>query len=288
MHFTKKRTILVAFVLFITVLAVDSILIEPAIIQNDTIEIEGTGVDMTIVFLADFQRRNADPTFVQRAVDVVNAQNPDLVLLGGDYVENSAKELASVEPLKTLESKYGIYGVMGNHDYLAYGFARNVGGNTILAEQIIRFLETPNLADDDDDDQSGKKAITILRNEKVIIDDKIVLIGLDDLWAHLRDESKAYADMDDYTGYKILLSHNQEELDINKETADLYLFGHTHCGQMRLPGLGSVPKLLGFSGEYDKGHYLLDDSTHVYTTCGLTPAPRLLNPPEISIIKLVP
>ncbi|MGI9565450.1 MAG: metallophosphoesterase [Nitrosopumilus sp.] len=257
---------------------------EPVIIENDTIEIAGTGVNMTIAFLSDFQRRDADPAFVQRAVDAVNAQRPDLVLLGGDYVENSANELPSIEPLKNIKSKYGTYGVMGNHDYLAFGFARDVGGDVALAQQVIQSLETPNSSDNGKND---KKPIKILRNEKVIIDNKITLIGLDDLWAHLRDEPKAYSDKEN-TGYRILLSHNQEGLDIKKETADLYLFGHTHCGQMRLPGLGSVPKLLGFSGDYDKGHFILDDGTHVYTTCGLAPAPRLLNPPEISIIKLIP
>ena len=123
-------------------------------------------------------------------------------------------------------------------------------------------------------------------NEKVIINNSLTITGLDDLWAHLRDEPKAYSDKS--TGYRILLSHNQEELEIKKDTADLYLFGHTHCGQMRLPVLGSIPKIAGFSGEYDKGHYVLEDGAHVYTTCGLAPAPRLLNPPEISIIKLTP
>ena len=281
MHFTKKRATLAILGLFLAVLTVHSVLVEPAIIENDTVEISGTGMDMTVAFLSDFQRRDADPAFVQKAVDIVNAQTPDLILLGGDYVERSAEELASIEPLRNLKSKHGIYGVMGNHDYLAFGFARDVGGDAVLAEQVIRFLETPDLSDDD------KKPIKILRNEKVIIDDKVTIIGLDDLWAHLRDESKAYSDKES-TGYRILLSHNQEELDIKKETADLYLFGHTHCGQIRLPGLGSIPKFLGFSGEYDRGHYILDDGTHVYTTCGLAPAPRLLNPPEISIIKLVP
>ncbi len=269
---------------FLGILSVNSFLVEPVIIENDTIEIAGTGVNMTIAFLSDFQRRDADPAFVQRAVDAVNAQRPDLVLLGGDYVENSANELPSIEPLKNLKSKYGTYGVMGNHDYLAFGFARDVGGDVALAQQVIQSLEIPNSSDNGKND---KKPIKILRNEKMIIDNKITLIGLDDLWAHLRDEPKAYSDKEN-TGYRILLSHNQEGLDIKKETADLYLFGHTHCGQMRLPGLGSVPKLLGFSGDYDKGHFILDDGTHVYTTCGLAPAPRLLNPPEISIIKLIP
>lgn len=282
MQFTKKRKTLGILGMFLVIFSVNVILVEPAIIENDTVEIVGTGVNMTVAFLSDFQRRDTDPAFVQKAVDMVNAWNPDLILLGGDYVENTADELPSIEPLKSFKSRYGVYGVMGNHDYSAFGFARDVGGDAVLAQQIIKFLDTPGLSDDG---QFGKP-INILRNEKMIIDDKITIIGLDDLWAHLRDESKAYSEKS--SGYRILLSHNQEELDIRKEVADLYLFGHTHCGQMRLPGLGSIPKALGFSGEYDKGHYVLDDGTHVYTTCGLAPAPRLLNPPEISIIKLLP
>ena len=270
--------------LIFVILSVNSILVEPSIIENDTVEITGTGLDMTIAFLSDFQRNDADPAFVQRAVDLVNARNPDLVLLGGDYVERSTDEFPSIEPLKSLKSKHGVYGVMGNHDYLAFGFANEVGGDSILAQQILEFLETPN---NTDNNQNDKKPIKILRNEKVIINENLTIIGLDDLWAHLRDEQKAISDNENM-GYRILLSHNQEELDIKKETADLFLFGHTHCGQMRLPGVGSIPKVMGFSGDYDKGHYILEDDVHVYTTCGLAPAPRLLNPPEISIIKLTP
>jgi len=87
----------------LVILSVNVILVEPSIIENDTIEISGTGVNMTIAFLSDFQRRDADPAFVQRAVDIVNARNPDLVLLGGDYVENDVDELPSIEPLRNLK-----------------------------------------------------------------------------------------------------------------------------------------------------------------------------------------
>ena len=127
----------------IVALSINVMLIEPGIIENDTIEITGTGLNMTIAFLSDFQRRDADPAFVQRAVDMVNDKNPDLVLLGGDYVENNADELPSIEPLKNIKSKYGVYGVMGNHDYHAFGFARDKGGDELLAQQILEFLESP-------------------------------------------------------------------------------------------------------------------------------------------------
>ena len=286
MEFTKKRKTLAIIGVIFIILSVNVILVEPNKIENDTIVISETNLNMTIAFLSDFQRRNADPGFVQRAIDMVNEKNPDLVLLGGDYVENSEKELPSIEPLKDIKSKYGVYGVMGNHDYLAFGHARDAGGDKELAKTVLDFLESPPKKDLAGN-QNDSKPIKILRNEKVVIDERLTIIGLDDIWAHLRDESKAYSDKQS-TGYRILLSHNQEDLEIKKEIADLYLFGHSHCGQMRLPGLGSIPKVLGLSGEYDKGHYILEDGTHVYTTCGLAPAPRLLNPPEISIIKLTP
>lgn len=275
LQFTKNRKIFAIFALVIVSLSVNSFLVEPNLIENHVIEITDTGINMTIAFLSDFQRRDADPAFVQRVVDMINEKSPDLVLLGGDYVEWGIKELPSIEALKNLESIHGVYGVMGNHDYGAFGFAKNTGGDTILGQNIIAFLESTD---------NNAIPITILQNEKAIIQDKLTIIGLDDLWANLRDEQKAYADKES-VGYRILLSHNQEELQISKAIADLYLFGHTHCGQLRLPVLGSIPKLLGFSGEYDMGHYVVDD-VQIYTTCGLAPAPRFLNPPEITMINL--
>lgn len=254
---------------------VDSILIEPNFIQVKSIQIANTGTNMTIVFLADFQRRDADPGFVEKVVKMVNEQNPDLILLGGDYVERDVDELPSIAPLKSLEAKFGVYGVMGNHDYGAFGFAPTVGGNTDLAQKILEFFEISS---------SKENAIEILRNEKIILGDQITLIGLDDYWAHLRDEKSAYDGPS--KGYRILISHNQDDLDIDSDVADLFLFGHTHCGQVRLPMFGSIPKLLGFSGEYDMGHFEVND-VEVYTTCGLTPLPRFLNPPEITLIHLL-
>ena len=283
MRFTIKKKILIGFLIFFTIISVDSILIEPNTFEENYLTLSDTGVKMDIVFVSDFQRNNSNPEFVQKAVDIINSKNPDLVLLGGDYVEKSIDELPSISPLHHIESKFGTYGVMGNHDYFAFGFAKEKGGDQVLAKNIIEFMENPDLKSTNKEDK--KSDIVILQNEKVIIDDTVTIIGLDDLWAHLRDEDRAFSDKES-KGYRILLSHNQEELEINKEKADLYLFGHTHCGQIRLPILGSIPKLFGFSGDYDKGNYLVDDDVHIYTTCGLAPAPRFLNPPEIVMISL--
>ena len=262
-----------------------SFLIEPNYIEDNTVTISKTGIDMKIVFISDFQRNDSNPDFVQKVVDMINSKNPDLVLLGGDYVEYSTDELPSIFPLHQLQSKYGVFGVMGNHEYSAFGSAENIGGDKILAEKIIEFLENPPNSLISENNKDDLNSIQILRNEKIILNDNLTIIGLDDYWAHLRDEDKTFSELPSQ-GYRILLSHNQEELEITKDDADLYLFGHTHCGQIRLPILGSIPKLFGFSGEYDKGHFVLEDGVHVYTTCGLAPAPRLLNPPEVVTINL--
>ena len=249
------------------IMGIDTILIEPNLIDVNIVNIEDTGNNVKIIFISDFQRRNADPSFVQNVVTIINEQNPDLVLLGGDYVDKTADELPSIEPLKMIDAEYGVYGVLGNHDYDVYWLNRD-GVDTELASKIKGFLEQDN-------------TIKIIQNESLQIEGMEVVF-LDSYWAGLRDDTLLDSVKE---RYRIVLTHNQNQLEINKDMADLYLFGHTHCGQIRLPLVGSVPKTIGFEGEYDYRHYIVDNA-HVYTTCGLTPAPRFLNMPEITVINL--
>lgn len=243
-------------------------LIEPNMIEVNEIDIHDTGTDMKIGFISDFQRRDDNPAFMQRVVDIMNEKDLDVVLIAGDIIQSSLNELPSVEPLKKLKTNHGVYVVFGNHDYGVYSLQKS-NPNLDKAEKIADYLQSDG-------------TIQILRNENIKING-ISIIGLDSYWAGLRDEKNGFSN----TGneYKILFTHNQEDLEIDKEIADLYLFGHTHCGQVRLPIVGSVTKLLGFVGEYDYKHYVVNGAD-VYTTCGLAPAPRLLNLPEITILNL--
>ena len=251
------------------ILALDAFVIEPNMIEVNEIDISDAGTQIKIGFIADFQRQNDDPAFVQRVSDILNAENLDAVIIAGDFIDRDLGELPSLDPLAKLETKHGVYGVLGNHDYHVYSLNRN-NADFELGEKVIEYLES-------------NGPIEILRNENVVIKD-VTIIGLDSYWAGLRDLDKALANTSD--GFKILFSHNQNDLEINGEVADVYLFGHTHCGQVRLPYLGSIPKIIGFEGEYDYKHYIVNDAD-VYTTCGLTPGPRLFNPPEITIINLL-
>jgi len=265
---SRYKILITTFVIIISVLGFDAFVIEPNMIEVNEIDISGTSTDMKIGFIADFQRRNSDSSFVQRVVDIMNDKDLDIILIAGDFIDRNSSELPSIEPLKKLETQHGVYGVLGNHDYNVYFFQRN-NANLEMAEKVKNYVES--------DD-----TVKILRNENVEIGN-ITIIGLDSYWADMRDEDKALANISNE--FKILLAHNQDDLVIDKETADVYLFGHTHCGQVRLPILGSVPKMMGYKGDYDYRHYVVND-VDVYTTCGLTPGPRLFNPPEITIINL--
>ena len=265
---TRYKIPIAAFVGIIAISGIDAFVIEPNIIEINEIDISDAGTEMRTGLVADFQRQNADPAFVSRVVEMINEKNLDVVLIAGDFVDKSIDELPSVEPLKQLQTTHGVYGVLGNHDYSVY-FLHRDNANLQMGQKIKDFIES-----------NGN--VKILKNESVTING-IAIIGLDSYWAGLRDVDEAFANTSDE--FKILFAHNQDGLEIDGDTADVYLFGHTHCGQVRLPYFGSIPKMMGFSGDYDYRHYTVNDAD-VYTTCGLTPAPRFFNPPEITIINL--
>lgn len=147
-------------------MSLHAVIIESALIEENYVEITGTGVNMTIIFMSDFQRNNPDPVCLQRAVDLANAKNPDLILLGGDYIEHQVDEFPSIYPLKSLKSRYGVYGVTGNHDYSVFGFAREVGGDPVLAQHVINFFQNSSSVNGTENNDDGDMPITIIRNEK--------------------------------------------------------------------------------------------------------------------------
>ena len=264
------------------VLAAYAVLVEPATLDVTFTEIRSPAVDepVRIAFVSDMQRRNDDPSFVAGAVAEINAASPDIVVMGGDYVEASASELPSVAPLRDVEAPLGVFAVLGNHDYGVYGAARDpAAADAELAGAVSSYL-------------SKGGAVRVLRNEVVDAGGAVQIAGLDSYWAGRRNESVMGAFRDG--AYRVALVHTQEGMKIGADGrgapgADLYLFGHTHCGQVRLPLVGSIPRAIGLGADYEYRHYEIGGGlADVYTTCGLAPWPRLLNPPEVTIIDIVP
>lgn len=264
------------------------------LVKRSYIEVGGDQ-PMKIVFLADFHAWSLSDEYLNKVVAITNAENADYVLLGGDYVGGSEHEVSKLSPLKNLTAKKGIYAVMGNHDYMkVYGHdCPNLISLEDRWSKLGKELDKTNYSNFKGEmlgekivDKLEVMGITVLRNEYVPLSNSTMLVGLDDLWGCKTNYSKAIAGTENYST-NILLTHNQDAIPSGKLTDwNLVLAGHTHCGQARLPLIGSLPKAIGFSGKYDIGHYKLDEDSHIYTTCGIGNGPRFMAPPEITVIEI--
>jgi hypothetical protein len=203
--------------------------------------------------------------WLKHVVQQVNAAKPDLVLIAGDVV-SSAAGIEELAPLAELQSTYGQFAVLGNHDY-------EVGGVDVR-KSIERYR------------------VEVLTNESVPVSmngNTVRLVGLDDLWYGILDWDKALADRKEGES-TVLLVHNPDfAIGAEIHDVDLVIAGHTHGGQIRLPFIGSVPALPTKLGRrYDMGLFPIGTS-QLFITPGVGesgPRARLFDPPEVSILTL--
>jgi predicted MPP superfamily phosphohydrolase len=216
----------------------------------------------------------------------VNAEEADLVVLLGDYVSRryfARKELkmplnVMSDNLRGLKAKYGVYGVLGNHD-------------NEYDDQSVRT-------------EMEKTGLKILENEVISLErngEKLRILGVRDIlklgsnWAQVSDDLKKYletASADD--GKLIVLTHNPdtivyltEGLSISDKLA-LILAGHTHGGQVRLPLVGSPVVPSEFGQKYAAGH-IRDRGVDMFVTTGIGTSilpVRFGVPPEIAVLEI--
>ena len=228
----------------------------------------GAGLEgFKIAFLSDF---HLYPTtrieLIERAVEMANQLKPDLVALGGDYVQGTVDAIFDLAPaLARLDATYGVFSILGNHDHWK--------GDEVV-EQGLR--------------DSG---LQLLRNEGLTLSigkRTVYLAGLDDGWVG-RQDLKHGLEKQPSGVPTILLMHEPDFVDsfVGRGRIDLQLSGHSHGGQVRFPFIGS-PFLPPYGRKYDKGLYRVGN-TWLYTTVGLgVTAPVRFNcPPEVTEITLV-
>lgn len=149
-------------------------------------------------------------TYSEKLVRRINEQQPDLVLISGDLLDEKIAYIErekSLEPFKNINSKFGTFLAFGNHDYLD----RPQLWQTILEDHNIQ----------------------VLRNKSIIIDEQIKLTGIND-WSRNRSNEEIIANStDNEKYYSILLDHQPRRINAAAAAQyDLYLSGHTHTGQL--------------------------------------------------------
>ena len=203
-------------------------------------------------------------SLIERAVAKANELAPDLVVLTGDFVLETAESIFDLAPvLAKLNPRHGLFAVLGNHDYWTNPEVVKQG----LAEQ----------------------GIELLHNKGVLLNQsQLFLAGVDDLWSGQPDIVAALADWREGVP-TVLLAHEPDFADelLADGRIQLQLSGHSHGGQVRVPGRGPIV-LPRYGQKYHNGLYHVGQG-QVYTNRGIGvvgPAVRLNCPPEITEIIL--
>lgn len=212
--------------------------------------------------------------FIQRAIARLNALQPDLIVLAGDYVHRTTRAIPQgIGVLAALKARLGIVAVLGNHDHWEDAAAirrrfRQIG--IPLLDNDRRFLSPAGLSAEPDADA-------------------ICVAGVGDLWEDWQGFEPALGGVPAAMP-RLLLSHNPDAAERVPESLriDLMLSGHTHGGQVRIPGLGTPVVPSAFGQKYAGGLVAGPRCPVVVTRgVGMTILPlRLGVPPEIGLITL--
>jgi len=221
---------------------------------------------LSIVQMSDLHAGYAaGPARVRSYVDTVNALHPDIVAITGDMFHRGAVSawMCAAE-LSELRAPLGTYVVMGNHE----------------RHEPPEVGEAP----------FRRVGLTVLVNaaHSIQVDgDTLWIVGIDDVLMRRSDLHQALRGVPE-TACKILLVHEPDLADrASLFPIDLQLSGHTHGGQIRVPGLGAL--LLPVMGrKYPIGLNRVN-GMWVYTSRGLgvnRPAVRFNCRPEITLFTL--
>jgi uncharacterized protein len=242
--------------------------IEPAWIETTFTKLEWRGPALRIALITDLHARPDGEGRTRRVVRRTNILAPDLVLIGGDFVDGldaDPRKLRALRPLSGLRARLGIYAVLGNHDSVHDG-----------EDTIRRCVE--------------HAGIRVLMNEHVSLPGGAVLVGLGDLRAHETEPRPAFADVPE-DAPTIVLAHGPKALELPAVGRfDLALAGHTHGGQGCIPFTHVCPYLEDDMKPWVKGLYDWPKGGRLYVSRGLGtsgyPA-RIGARPEIACLDLV-
>jgi predicted MPP superfamily phosphohydrolase len=203
---------------------------------------------------------------VSGVVRTTLALEPDLIVLGGDYHHADGKYIpGGFDRLAPLAAPLGVFGVLGNHDNWRGRKATQAGMKKARIEELTN-------------------AGVWLRWGGA----RLRLAGVDDLWTGKPDVAAAVGDatVDDAV---LLVSHNPDLAErLTDRRVGLVLSGHTHGGQVAIPGYGPPVLPSSYGMKYARG--LVDAPlTRVYVSAGTGMSGiglRLNCPPEVSLLTL--
>lgn len=191
----------------------------------------------TDIHLGNLIRKDRLADWVNR----INSEKPDVILLGGDIFDHNMHAVESQkmeEELVKLKATYGVFAVPGNHDFYAG------------IDKAVQYMK--------------RSGISVLRDQVVNVDDRMVIIGRDDLTnRHRKPLDSLVAGLNSGL-VRIVLDHQPAALGESVANGiDLHISGHTHDGQV-FPFNHIVARMFELSYGYR-----ITGKTHIYVSSGL-------------------
>jgi len=199
-------------------------------------------VELTLVMSSDLHLGNViRKGRLIKWVNLINSQNPDIIILDGDIFDHSYKAVETQNmdvELHKLHAKYGVFAAPGNHDYYTG------------IDRVIAYLR--------------KSGITVLRDSCAVAGKKLLIIGRDDLTNKNRKSLATLLEGQNEGLSQLVLDHQPHHLEESVQNqVDLHLSGHTHDGQI-FPFNFFVSKI------YDLGYgYRKTGNTNQYVSSGI-------------------
>jgi len=272
MAFISKKQMIIFLLIISGILFSTYSFFEARWIKTTEVEIKSSDIPESfdgtrIVFITDIHLGPyLSAQRLSRIVDRINKIKPDLILLGGDYVHYSSKYIEPVFiELGKLRSKYGSYGVLGNHDHYA---------DAALSLKMMAKYGVNNI-----DNQSFW-----VRNGN----DSIKIGGVGDLWEDIQVPQNTLKDLKK-SNFSILVTHQPDYLEkIDTDLIDLTFSGHTHGGQITFFGWWAPILHSNYGQKYRYG--LIDSGktkSYISSGIGTVILPfRFICRPEIVVVTI--
>jgi len=219
---------------------------------------------LKIAFISDLHLdKKKDKRWVKKITATLKDLKPDLLLIGGDHVVHDAVDIAGADPLKNIQTTYGSYFILGNHDYQ---------DDPAYISQKLTNLGIHNLT-------NCSLSINVQGKE-------LRLTGVDD--GFYGDPKLPINRGDSNVAHMTLVHEPDMILDIKEGDTDLVLCGHTHGGQVRFPLIGALSAHSALGRKADCGRKIIKGIPTIISR-GLGEVgcrARLFATPEIVIIEL--
>lgn len=271
----KRHKFLITFLIIISLVLIYARFIEPKFLITNEIKITSEKIDDTfhglkIVHFSDLHYgMTVDFKYMERLVSEINLLKPDIVLFTGDLIEDGYKLKKNekeklIKYLSDINSTYGKYAIIGNHDYFNEEFQ-----NIIINSNF-----------------------TYLNNSYDIIykeDNSILIYGVDDAIYSTPVYDMLNESELNNTDYKIIMIHEPdivENISYNYDV-DLIVAGHSHNKQVNIPFIKAF--WLPYMGQKYYDSYYNINNTDIYVSNGIGTSTlkfRMFSVPSINFYRI--